>query len=191
MECKEISSNLHKTRVLIVRLDLRPSSIFFPTSNLDNQPSYNKGALIGYECCLKTFYPTSLRGMHPQRGWHKTSLSSVIGCKRKLGSAGRLLSPGAFLGSEIGIQPGIGSLFPEQVLDVGRPTAAILGSQRRTRDTFPPQGVSLKFIHGPWNSSMVPEIHPQSLKSHQLQSFLGEYAPIRRHTRLERCCLYP
>lgn len=66
MKCKIISPNLHKTRVLMIQFDLRPSKIFFPNKNLDNQPSHEKEELIDYECCPEDVLPPkSLLRMSP------------------------------------------------------------------------------------------------------------------------------
>ena len=60
MQCKNISSNLPKTRVLIIQLDLRSSKIFFPNNSLDNQLSYNKEVLIDCEYFPEDLLPPNL-----------------------------------------------------------------------------------------------------------------------------------
>lgn len=57
MQCKNISSNFHKTQVLIMQFDMRASKIFFQNDSLDSQLSYNKEVLIDYEYCPEDFLP--------------------------------------------------------------------------------------------------------------------------------------
>lgn len=164
MKCKRTSSNLHRTRVLIMQLDWRPSKIFFPANSLDSQLSYSEEMRIDYECCPGDVLPqTPVKSVSTERTALRKSPASrpvwKLGCERKLGSAGRLLSPRVFLGLEPGTQPQDWSWLPRASLRCGRTKSDHSGRNKGCEGCLSDVQVS------PHNSSTLPKIPPTQERS--------------------------
>lgn len=163
MQCKNMSLICIKHKCWLYSLIWDLLQYFSQTTILTISSLTIRKCWLIMNTALKTFYPqiciknVSIETM-TLKNFTKSRMGAVMSCKQKLGSVKLLLSPRA-RSLEVGIQPRIGSLFSGQVLDVGKPKAAISQGDWRGLGMLS----TSKYLCLPWKSSSVPKILPPEI----------------------------